>query len=182
MEAILINCGVNDIDYSSAVDVHKSIIDTINNIKFRCPDIKVIVSEITPRKDAKDAEVIICNQMLNNSVKSLRNVILIKHDNLRDNSWSHFHNTKHIKKRSVPLFSANIKAGLREAYGMAKTNFENNLNNGDKYSHPIYKHQPMNQTVPNKPINDRMKNIAGYDKPKDQIINGIIDALKGLLR
>ena len=64
IEAILVSCGVNDIDYSSDVDVHKYIVDTVNKILRRNPDIKIIIGELTPRKDVKVQEVNICNQML----------------------------------------------------------------------------------------------------------------------
>ena len=105
------SCGVivTDIDYSPGIDVHKSLTDTISKIKASHPDIKVLISDLTPRKDVKDHEVITCNQMLNDSVKGSRNGTLIKHDNLRDNEYTHLYDRKHIKKRSVPLFVSNIK-------------------------------------------------------------------------
>ena len=89
VETILISCGVNDIDYYPGIDVHKYLMDTISKIKASNPDIYIIISELTPRKDVKDSEVITCNRMMNDSVKSLRNVTLIKHDNLRDDEHTH---------------------------------------------------------------------------------------------
>ena len=122
--------------------------------------------------------------MMNDSVKSLRNVTLIKHDNLRDDEHTHLYDIKHIKKRSVPLFAANIKAGLRVAYGTTKYS-GNNTNYGDiNYSYPTTnvrntvdhasKIAPITSRTTASTVNDKLNNV--------EIINGVINALKGLLR
>ena len=55
---ILINIGVNDTDTKSGVDVFEEIKDNIGLIKRKYPDIKIILCELTPRKDERDVHVI----------------------------------------------------------------------------------------------------------------------------
>ena len=83
LETIFINCGVNDIDYMRGSEVHKLLMSTIDTITQRLPHVKIVVSEITPRTDQKDADVIKCNKMLADSILMMENVILIDHSNLR---------------------------------------------------------------------------------------------------
>ena len=73
------------------------------------PHIIVVISEITPRNDNKETDVLTCNQLLAESVKHLSKTFLVKHDNLRDESWSNYKDTKHIQKESIGFFAFNIK-------------------------------------------------------------------------
>ena len=110
-------------------------------------------------------------------------LLLRKHTDLRDPSYSHLFDVKHIKKHSIPLFAANIKSGVRHAHGIPNRN-RNKVNHGDRsHSHPTINYQ-LGLDAPKKTtIGNRMKAIAGYVKPNNyEIINRVIDALKGLLR
>ena len=174
LEAILINTGVNDIDYMRGAEVHKILLSTINTITRKFPHIKIVVSEITPRNDEKDSEVVICNRMLADSVLMMNNVILIKHDNLRDGNWSYFQDVKHIRKESVHYFAGNIKSALRIAF-----------NNDTRYRNVLSKsiHHPIAHAdlrVDQQRIDDYPEGRSSIN-PKFEVINRVIDALKGIL-
>ena len=62
-------------------------LNLINEIKQLYPNVKIIVSEITPRKDHRDGEVQICNEELSESTKKLVNVYIVEQRNLRDPDW-----------------------------------------------------------------------------------------------
>ena len=180
LEAVLINCGVNDLDYSPASVVHSDIVKNIRILQAKFPHIKVILNEITPRKDRKDSEVMECNDMLRESLNHLENVILINLDNLRNANGTHLHDTKHIKKISIPLFAANMKSGLRKAFNIRKpfpsaNNWEDvNVN---RYP-PNISNNPKDHQ-----LHERLKNIAGYDNTfNSQAIVNIIESLKRLIR
>ena len=145
-------------------EVHKLLISTIDLITQRFPNVKIVVSEITPRLDQYDAEVIKCNSMLANSILIMKNVILIDHSNLR--GGEHHNDNKHIKRESIRYFAGNIKAALRLAFNKETRirNFEFE-NSNDKIT--------RNSNVIEKPISQV--------NPKSGAIYQIIDLLKGLL-
>ena len=64
LKHVFINVGVNDLDTESPEEVSKQFERIIAILREKYEGIKIIVSEITPRKDAKDTEVIKCNTML----------------------------------------------------------------------------------------------------------------------
>ena len=166
LEYVLISTGVNDIDYFPGCIVHDKIIKVVNVIKGKCPNIKIIVSHVTPRKDELHAEVKICNEMMNKSISRLDNVFLVIHENL---NYSMLYDNKHIKKESIRHFARNIKVALRKAYGMRPI------------SNDIVRDR-VNTDVTNN-IDARMKYLAGYGGPsnKQEVLNQIIDSLKALL-
>ena len=60
----LIHVGVNDIDHASGEDVYKAIVENIDLLRKKYPAVKIILSEVTPRKDTKNEEVNKCNLLL----------------------------------------------------------------------------------------------------------------------
>ena len=77
------------------------------------------MNKITPRKDEKDKSVIECNNLLVSLYEKEPYVFLVDHDNLRDENYSMYFDNKHIHRRAIPLFAANIKKSLRKAYEIA---------------------------------------------------------------
>ena len=82
------------------------------------PNAKIIVSELTPRKDARDNEVIECNKPLVSYVKSKEYMYFAKQSNLRDPDYTFFDDAKHIKKTKIGRYASNLKIALRKAYGV----------------------------------------------------------------
>ena len=190
---MLISCGVNDIDTKSGLEVADEILYTINRIKQKYPTIKIIISEITPRKDKMDEEVLKCNSKILINIRSLENVFLVEQQNLRDPNWSMHHDVKHIKKRCIPKFAANLKKGLRLAYGIdhvdrSQRNFTSGSYNTNEP--PLFRTQSnveSNNSDRNKtPLGIRLTNIAGYNyndhysNYKKVLLNKIADAIKDL--
>ena len=64
LEGIIISCGVNDVDKTPGCELAANMLNLINEIKQLYPNVKIIVSEITPRKDHRDSEVQICSEEL----------------------------------------------------------------------------------------------------------------------
>ena len=127
---MLINVGVNDLDQKSGENVFDELKNTINIIRNKYEGIKIMLSEITPRRDEKDAEVKICNDLITDWANTQQYIYLARHNNLRDPEWTMFFDTKHIHRLAVPRFAANLKRVLREAYGITNTyNKSNRINN-----------------------------------------------------
>ena len=99
IEHTLIWVGVNDLDDKDHKQVFGEAELLINEIRSKHHDIKIIFSEITPRKDGREPEVIAFNQLLESYAKQQSDVTIVVHNNLRDSSWSMFKrdNTKHIR-------------------------------------------------------------------------------------
>ena len=58
LKHVLINAGVNDIDTKSGMQVFQEMEVTVEQLSMKYPGIKIIFSEITPRNDKRDNEVI----------------------------------------------------------------------------------------------------------------------------
>ena len=83
---MLINVGVNDTDVKNAEEITKNFQSIIKQIREKYNGIKIILSEITPRKDDKDSIVIECNNRLAKLYDKQKDIYIINHQNLRDSS------------------------------------------------------------------------------------------------
>ena len=92
--------------------------NAIETLKTKYPGIKIILCELTPRKDDRDTAVIECNKLISTLCAEDETLFLVEHNNLRDENYSKLYDTKHIHKRVIPLFASNIKRALRKAYGI----------------------------------------------------------------
>ena len=128
LKYILINVGVNDIDENSGVSVFNRIRETIENIQDKYT-VKIILGEITPRKDDKDDDVKTCNRIISEYAGDKPDIFVAYHSNLRDDNGSFLFDNKHIKNNCIARFAANLKIALRKAY---------NINPSKKY-HPLPK-------------------------------------------
>ena len=96
----------------------KKLTDLTDEIHMIYPNVKVIVSELTPRNDDRDDEVIECNKPLVTHAKSKEYMYFAKQSNLRDPEYTFFDDAKHIKKTKVGRYASNLKIALRKAYGI----------------------------------------------------------------
>ena len=139
----------------------------LNQIRTKHQDIKIIFSEITPRNDARDSEVMAFNGLLDIYAKKHPDVTIVFHNNLRDPNWSMFKDVKHIRQNKIPKFAANIISGLKQAYGIS--NISELFGEKHNSSFRNYEHPPMNEHIGNK-----FRKMAGYNyhqKPNQTISN-----------
>ena len=118
LKYILINVGVNDIDNQSGTDVFNRLKQTIHYIKNKFENVKIILSEITPRRDQRDEDVLMCNRLLNEYARSIEYLVIARHSNLRDTEGSFLYDAKHIKKTCIARFASNLKRALCIAYNI----------------------------------------------------------------
>ena len=119
-DIVLIHTGVNDLDYVDGATVARSLAHTVQNMISMNPEIKIVISEITPRKINKDDQVILCNQHLHTYLDHVENVVLAIHSNLRTEDWEFHEDDKHFLQISIGKLAANLKAALRKTIGMAE--------------------------------------------------------------
>ena len=153
--------GCNDVEYKSGVDVFIDIKKTAERIQSMYPDVKVIVSEVTPRMDSEDLdkEVKECNELLNDFVKQSENTFIVRNSNLRDRKFF-LDDGKHLKQNTIARFASNIKWALRRAYGIKWTNYTTNTTDR-RYNNQYYNYERNSDL-------SGTSNLHGYgtDRPK----------------
>ena len=107
--------GCNDIDYRNSDAVFDLMKQTVDNIRQKFPGVKIILSEITPRMDERDNEVIDTNTKLNEYVAQHDDLFLTTNSNMRDEDF--FVDAKHFNQQCIPRFAKNIKIALGKAFG-----------------------------------------------------------------
>ena len=76
------------------------------------------VSEITPRKETKDDQVVECNEYIHTYLDPIDNVTIALHSNLRTPDWKFHEDDKHLLQSSIRKFASNLKIALRSAIGI----------------------------------------------------------------
>ena len=114
---LLIHNGTNDLDTTDGATVARNLLQIVQQTKQRTPHVRIIVSEIPPRK-AKDKQVQICNEHLHTYFDPMEGVSMAIHSNLRTEDWEFYEDDKHLKRESIAKFAANLKVALRDALGI----------------------------------------------------------------
>ena len=115
-EYVLINVGCNDLDMKDHRQVFNEMSLLIQKIRNKYKGIKLIISEITPRKDERDNEVKRFNGLLLDYANDHNDITIAFHHNLRDTNWSMFSDAKHIHANKIAKYAANIIKALKKAY------------------------------------------------------------------
>ena len=159
--------GCNDLDVKEGNEVFASIKSTVEKVKSLYPQVKVIISEITPRMDDLDTNVKAVNTMLNEFVKWSDDTFITRNSNLRDQDF--YYDNKHLKESCIPRFAANIKRALRAAYGIVQHKGQNlnSQRNNDDY--------PSNRNT--KILNEQDTNTT-FNRFKESLLRKITAAFE----
>ena len=117
ISTILIQVGVNDIDTKTGEEVFREVQENVHLLKTKFPGIKIVLAELTPRKDEKDTEVNNCNNLINSWAPG-EGIFVASHANLREDKNTFLHDNKHITKRCIGVFVVNLKKALCQAAGV----------------------------------------------------------------
>ena len=198
IDYLLISVGCNDLDSKDHKQVFSEAEVLLQQIRTSYPGIKIIFSEITPRNDMRDSEVIAFNDLLAAYATKYNDVTVVIHKNLRDSDWSMYKDAKHIYRNKIPKFAANIISGLKHAYGISNKSelFKEQQNSSARYfvdQHPSVDHG-YGDPRRNSRVDNRLGQMAGYDfnQPtkktnneneslKREIFNRLQDAIKSVL-
>ena len=115
LEYFFTSVGCNDLDVRKGDELFNDIKSTIEKIKTNYPNIKIIISEITPRMDKLDTAVKATNTLISQYIDRTENIFIAKHGNLRARDF--YYDRKHLKESIIPRFAANIKRALNTACG-----------------------------------------------------------------
>ena len=126
LKYFFISVGTNDLEKSTPHELFTEINKFVTKVWERYPDVKFILSEVTPRTDRIDARVKEVNVLLQQFAQGFDSIFLTKNSNLRD-PRNFFPDGKHLKHDIIPLFVSNIKRALREAYGIKRERTNTNM-------------------------------------------------------
>ena len=179
---LIINVGVNDLDKKDGRDVFNELKSILEDITKSVPHIKIVLSEITPRNDERDAQVIICNALLKDAFSRSRNVTIAHHNKLRNSEWSFHEDAKHLSRISIGKFAWNLKNAIRSAMGSRemqqhpqdkqpnRTNRTNNLHNQDGSSKYVRDDKQQKQDGGGKYMRDKAVNLEAFKTEMQRVI------------
>ena len=111
---IIIHTGVNDLENCSPQEVSNKFCELLLSYKTTYPTVKIIASNITPRKDQLNTAVKRANELIHNELKKdqMKDIILIDNSNLDKQEL--LFDAKHLnRKNGVKILASNIKRTLR---------------------------------------------------------------------
>ena len=181
LKYVMICVGVNDIDNKEHNQIFEEMMSLINEIRTKFPGIKLVISEITPRRDARDAEVKKFNSLLNSFAVNEGDVTVINQSNLRDPTWSMYSDDKHIRENKIAKYASNIIRSLKTAYKINNKNeLFTNYDNKRRFQHvqpPSQSNHVFGNTHtgnrwnssfsnnPSQNLTEKLKSIAEYNTP-----------------
>ena len=140
-QLILIHSGTNNLTPTTPIDDFISDISVlITQASTMFPKSKIIYSTLLPRADIPLQTLLKINMKLIDSLSTLPNVHLVSHENIFSKGTDILHDIKHLKKRHLGLFAANLVAAVR---GRATTKTVRSSPNPvhrprPSTSHPLY--------------------------------------------
>ena len=139
--------GTNDLENKHYLQVLDELKQVLDDVRYRFPGVKLIVSELLPRNDTKDGEVKCFNTVLKSYAEQHTDITIATHHNMRDPQFTMFYDKKHIRENNVPRFAKNLIRAMLSAY----------------------KIQSKSELYPTKTMheNDRQKNKTLWQKPPD---------------
>ena len=111
MDALFIHTGVNDVenDLLDAKTIADHLTKVVLNARKKFPEIKLFLSEVTPRSDSLNEKVLKINSLLKNCLFNISNLKLIIHSNLADQIY--FYDDKHFNRyKGIPSLARNLKS------------------------------------------------------------------------
>ena len=111
---ILIHSGTNDPTPTTLIDDFISeMFVFITQVSTMFPKSKIVYSTLLPRADISLHNLSKINTNLLDSCSSLPNVHMLSHENIFSKGLDVLHDNKHLKKRHLGLFAANLVAAIR---------------------------------------------------------------------
>ena len=113
-QLLLIHTGTNDLSITPPIVEFIAELSTlITEAATKFPTSKIIYSTLLPRTDIPIPIITRINEQLITECSRLPNVHLINHANLFAEGIDLLHDTKHIKRRHIGLFAANLIDAIR---------------------------------------------------------------------
>ena len=114
LKLIVIHTGTNNLTPTSQIaDFVSEISAFVTEASTKFPKSKIIYSTLLPRSDLPLNTITKINEQLINQLTNLHNVHVVSHDNVFSKGLNVLHDAKHLKKRHIGLFAANLIEAIR---------------------------------------------------------------------
>ena len=111
---LVIHTGTNNLTPNSQIDDFVSEISAfVTEASTKFPKSKIIYSTLLPRSDLPLYTITKINEQLINQLTNLHNAHVVSHDNVFSKGLDVLHDAKHLKKRHIGLFAANLVEAIR---------------------------------------------------------------------
>ena len=123
-KCFLIQTGVNDTDSKAGHLVASELIALIRKIRHKFGDVRIVLSEITPRNDRGDSVVMEANAIIKQQLANDKCTFLVNYDRIRSGSAADYlalfddngNDERHFSPHSIRRLAARLKGGLRWAF------------------------------------------------------------------
>ena len=113
-ELIVIHTGTNNLTPTTPIDTFTSDISAlVTEASTKFSKSKIIYSTLLPRADIPSHIITKINDQLINGCSKLPNVHLVTHTNVFSKGLEALHDDKHLKRRHIGLFAANLVDAIR---------------------------------------------------------------------
>ena len=111
---LVIHTGTNNLTPTSQMgDFVSEVSAFVTEASTKFPKSKIIYSTLLPRSDLPLNTITKINEQLINQLTNLHNVHVVSHDNVFSKGLDVLHDAKHLKKRHIGLFAANLVEAIR---------------------------------------------------------------------
>ena len=115
-EAILIHCGINNLQEKDATTAAKSMLASVQNIKKKHPRSKIVLSKIAPTRDPNlEVKRNLFNALITAELFDSKLITTVSHDNLITNK-NYMGDTIHPNRRGTSVLAGNIGRALRDLF------------------------------------------------------------------
>ena len=156
-QLLLIHTGTNDLSITPPIVEFIAELSTlITEAATKFPTSKIIYSTLLPRTDIPIPIITRINEQLITECSRLPNVHLINHANLFAEGIDLLHDTKHIKRRHIGLFAANLIDAIRGRARQTRYSPKvvNHVNRSPRRQVPKNKYSSYSQALQSTPAGD----------------------------
>ena len=178
-QLLLIQTGTNDLSITTPIVEFIAQLSTlITEAATKFPTRKIIYSTLLPRTDLPIPIITRINEQLITECSRLPNVHLINHANLFAEGIDLLHDTKHIKRRHIDLFAANLIDAIRgrarqTRYNPKVVNHVNRSPRRQVRSAPKNKYSSYSQALQSTPPGDyQIPNSQPRQQSKQPALSG----------
>ena len=159
---IILGIGTNDIETKKEEDVSKEIINIGMQLKKEYPYAKILLSQLTPRKDEFAHKIKKVNEILKRSIPE--SLYIIRNENL---TTEILYDRKHLKRGSINMLIKNMKDAIRSTFkDQQRTIVQRSVND--------YNYYPNHERNYNRHVNDNIKTQhqdTNTEDIKDKMLN-----------
>ena len=130
-KCLILHCGTNDLDRYSPTEVCDLFHECLQKALELNPTMRVVISELLPRRGDMDQCVKMVNSNLNQELSRDSSVFLLSNDKFRDYPSFYLADDRHLKKEAAPILAAGLRHAVRVCTSTKPAKPKNNQGKDD---------------------------------------------------